>query len=210
LYHKVEESVLGKIIVKIRMPVQLNRSVRAARKDPGLDYDCELAARMREGDRKALRQFVERHIGRVHTYLVHRLGSNEGNSGIMDKVVAATFHDALRRIGPYASGAATTPMDLWLIRLAERNLSKQQRNPPATVASKSDNSELQPSDLARFRDALSSIPNRNRAVLALAIFEQMPAGEIAQSLGVSPVGAMRRLRDALKRLNKALEEQEKS
>lgn len=188
-----------------------------------MDYDCEIAARIKEGDRKALRQFVERHIGRLHTYLLHRLG--EANDDIIDNVAAATFNDALRRIGPYASGAAATPMDLWLIRLAERNLSKLHHNPPSTAASKSDNaklithnhalersegSKLPPSDLNRFRAALSAIPNRHRAVLSLAVFEQMPAGEIAQSLGVSPARAMRRLRDALRRLNKVLEEQEKS
>jgi len=217
LYHKVEESVPDEIIVKMRMPVQVNRSVRTTRKDPGLEYDCEIAARIKEGDHKALRQFVERHIGRVHTYLLHRLGEAEGNDALIDKVIAATFNEALRRIGPYASGAATTPMDLWLIRMAEKNLSKQQRNPPSTVGSKGENSELrtqnsqlQPSDLTRFREALSALPNRNRAVLALAIFEQMPAGEIAQSLGVSPTRAMRRLRDALRRLSKVLAEQETS
>ncbi len=199
------------------MRVQVNRSVRTARRDPGLEYDCEIAARIKEGDRKALRQFVERHIGRVHTYLLHRLGEGEGNDVLIDKVVAATFNQALRRIGPYASSAATTPMDLWLIRIAEKNLSKQQRNPPSPVAAKSDNSEprtqnpeLPTSDLTRFREALSALPNRNRAVLALAIFEQMPAGEIAQGLGVSPTRAMRRLRDALKRLSKVLAEQETS
>jgi RNA polymerase sigma factor (sigma-70 family) len=224
LYHKVEELVPDEILVKIQLPVQVNRSVRNARKDPGLDYDCEIAARIKEGDRKALRQFVERHIGRVHTYLLHRLSDDEGNDGIINELVAATFNEALRRIGPYASSTASTPMDLWLIRLAERNLSKQQRDPAHTVASKSNNSELRtqnselrtqnskppPSDLYRFRAALSGIPNRYRAVLSLAVFEQMPAGEIAQSLGVSPARAMRRLRDALRRLNKVLEEQEKS
>ena len=45
-------------------------------------------------------------------------------------------------------------------------------------------------------------------VLSLALFEQMPATAIAQTLGVSPAGAMRRLRAALRRVGNALEKQE--
>jgi DNA-directed RNA polymerase specialized sigma24 family protein len=191
--------------MKINVPSRPETMNNNARKSPGLAYDCELAARLKDGDRNALRQLVERHVGRVRTYLLHRLG--EGNDQSADRVLAATFNDALRHINPYANGSATTPMEFWLISLAEKNLKRlgsdpKSASPPASTKVPPD------SDLARFRAALTAIPDRFRAVLVLAVIEQMPASEIAQCLGVSPASAMRRLREALKQLGAALEKQE--
>jgi DNA-directed RNA polymerase specialized sigma24 family protein len=184
--------------MKISLPIQLQRD-SAARKDPGLASDCELAARIREGDRKALRRLVERHTGRLHSYLLHRLG--EGSDDQIDRVVAVTFSDALRRLTPYAKGTATTPMNLWLIRLAERNL--------ARTRNASSPKPLNPqSDLTRLRAAMSALPNRHKFVLSLAVFEQMPPSDIAAVLGTTPSGAMRRLRTALKRVGQVLAKQE--
>src|SRR4029453_8051339 len=105
--------------MKLNLPIQRDS---AARRDPGLANDCDLAAHIKDGDRDALRRLVERHIGRLHSYLLRRLG--EGQDDLINKVVAVTFSDALRRLGPYARGTASTPMHLWLIRLAERNLAR--------------------------------------------------------------------------------------
>jgi len=187
--HQVDE-------MKFSLPIQRDGN---ARKDPGLASDCELAARIKEGDREALRRLVERHIGRLHSYLLHRVG--DGHDELIDRVVAATFSDALRRITPYAKGTASTPMNLWLIRLAERNLARTRSASPFTV-------DAPPSDLTRLRAAMSALPNRHKFVLSLAVFEQMPPGDIAAALGTSPSGAMRRLRTALNRVGQVLAKQE--
>jgi len=201
--------------MKLSLPIQRDN---AARKDPGLANDCDLAARIKDGDRQALRLLVERHIGRLRSYLLHRLG--EGQGDIIDRVVAATFFDALQRLGPYARGTASTPMNLWLIGLAERKLARvrtvstpKARTPqPGFLSGTGFPSEaevLSPqSDLTRLRAAMAHLPNRYRFVLALAVFEQMPAGDMAHALGMSPAGAMRRLRAALKRVGKVLAKQE--
>jgi RNA polymerase sigma-70 factor (ECF subfamily) len=187
--------------MKITLPIQRDN---AARKPPGLAYDCELAARVRDGDRDALKLLVDRHMGRVQTYLLHRLGS--GHDDTIEKVVAATFADAMRRLGPYARGTASTPMEMWLIRLAERRLAQARPTPPPPV--KIDKSADPPSDLTRLRAAMTALPPRHRFVLALAIYEQMPPADIASTLGVTPSAAMRRLRSALMRVAKALHRQE--
>jgi DNA-directed RNA polymerase specialized sigma24 family protein len=174
-----------------------------ATREPGLAYDCELAALIKQGDRNALRQLVERHIGRTYTYVIHRLG--EGHDDTIQKVIAATFAEALRRLGPYCNGTASTPLDLWLIRLAERNLARM-RPPSANTPHPSPLTSQ--SDLDRVRAVMASLPNRHNFVLSLALFEQMPAGDIAYVLGVTPSGAMRRLRAALKRVGRTLEQQE--
>jgi DNA-directed RNA polymerase specialized sigma24 family protein len=191
----------------MRIYLPINREGKAAR-PPGLVYDCDLASRIKRGDREAQKQLVERHIGRTHTYLLHHLG--EGQEDTIQKVVAATFSEALRSLGPYSDGTASTHMDLWLIRVAERNLARMHMAPskePLTPQS----SVLDPqSDLSRLRAAMSSLPNRHKFVLSLSLFEQMPAGDMAYTLGVTPAGAMRRLRAALKRVGKALEKQEEA
>jgi DNA-directed RNA polymerase specialized sigma24 family protein len=55
---------------------------------------------------------------------------------------------------------------------------------------------------------MSALPNRHKFVLSLAVFEQMPPGDIAAALGTSPSGAMRRLRTALNRVGQVLAKQE--
>lgn len=190
--------------MRISWPIQRDG---AARKDPGLAGDCELAARIKEGDRQALKQLVDRHIGRLHSYLLHRLG--DGQDDLIDRVVAATFSDALRRLNPYAKGTASTPMNLWLIRLAERNLARDRTASAPKKTLSPQFSTLSPeSDLARLRAAMTLLPNRHKFVLSLAVFEQMPPGEIADALGTSPGRAMGRLRSALKRVGQVLAKQE--
>ncbi len=186
-----------------------------AKKSPGLAYDCELAARIRQSDREALTQLIERHCGRVQSYLIRRLG--EHNSTLIETVIASTFSDALKHIGSYASGTASTPMELWLIRLAESKLARR----PTTVGDEGrrtkdegltthNEQETAPdtSDLARLRTSMAVLSNRDNAVLSLALFEQLPAFDIAHALGTTPRGALRRLRSALKRVGKELEKQE--
>jgi DNA-directed RNA polymerase specialized sigma24 family protein len=187
--------------MKLTLPLQRDNP---ARKPPGLAYDCELAARVRDGDRDALKLLVDRHMGRVQTYLLHRLGT--GHDAMIEKVVAATFTDAMRRLRPYARGTASTPMEMWLIRLAERRL--VQARPAAPPPVKVDKATDPPSDLTRLRSAISSLRPRHGFVLALAVYEQMPPADIAATLGVTPTAAMRRLRAALMRVARVLQQQE--
>jgi DNA-directed RNA polymerase specialized sigma24 family protein len=133
---------------------------------------------------------------------------DEGNDEIIDAIVKATFSEALRLISPYASGSATTPMEFWLIRLAEKNLKRRGAAPLGSGQAIDADAAQDRSDLARFRAALADVPERFRSVLVLAVVEQMPAADIAHCTGLSPAGAMRRLRAALKSAGAALEKQE--
>src|SRR5919201_6063537 len=88
--------------------------------DPGLEVDRELARRIGEGDRVALGRWLDRHLGAVYGYLARRLGP--GYEEVAADVARATFADAFRRLGPYARGAASMPMRLWLLKLAGERL----------------------------------------------------------------------------------------
>ena len=97
---------------------------------PGLAYDRELAARIYAGDRAALERFVDRHAGTVYRYLAHRLGEEQDD--LAHRLTAETLADALGKLGGYARGTADTPMELWLLRVADRRLAKSKppRIPP--------------------------------------------------------------------------------
>lgn len=186
----------------VRFPV-ITRRQAAPHNAEGLAFDCELAWRIREGDRTALSTLVERHLPRVNRYVLHRLGP--GHSDLAESVVRATFEQALKKLGPYARKATATPMEFWLIRLAELRLSKQYRPPK-----QKDVEKIRPitvkegEELAIVRNAMSTLPRRYSWVLSLAVLEGMSAEGIAYTLGMGQARAMRRLRAALARIGKRL------
>ena len=181
----------------------LSRPHPAPHNADGLALDCQLAARIREGDGVALRRLVERHLPRVNRYIQHRLGP--GHDEQAWSVVRATFDEALRKLGLYARSSATTPMEFWLLRLAERNLGKHLRPSKTGEA-------VQPTpatgeegeELSIVRDAMRVLPGRYASALALALFEGMSAEEIAHTLAIGQARAMRRLRAALRQIGKYL------
>ncbi len=163
----------------------------------GLADDCAFAAKVMEGDTAALARLLDRHQARVNRYLQHRLGA--GHEPFIQDVIKATFSDALQHIRPYARGTTSVPMEYWLIRLAEHNLVKLQGIAgKAQVPSGPAKEEVQQEgDLPIVRRALTVLPAQDSFVLALALFEGMSAPEIAATLGVGQVSALKRLRAAL-------------
>jgi DNA-directed RNA polymerase specialized sigma24 family protein len=187
----------------------LIRTKQAARKrlpgSEGLAYDCVLAAGISEGDTASLDRLLERHAARVNRYLNHRLGT--GHEMLVQTIVKATFDEALQHIRPYAKNAASTPMEYWLVRLAERNLIKTQKAPvkaQAAVEKTKKPEAKDESDLAIVRRAMAKIPVEESFVIALALFEGMSAPEIALTLGTGQASSMKKLRSALAALSRAL------
>lgn len=180
-----------------KLPALLKQQSAPDRSE-GLDFDCALAAGIREGNPVALERLVERHLPRVQRYAEHRLG--QGHDDIVWQVVRSTFDDAMRNLGPYARGTATTPFECLLIRMAERNLGK------AIKARADEPARLSESegDLPVVREAIRKLPRRYAFVLGLAIYEGMSPEEIAQTLGMGQARAMRRLRAALREVDKLL------
>jgi RNA polymerase sigma factor (sigma-70 family) len=164
---------------------------KVAAASPGHALDRDLATRIGKGDREALIMWLDRHAGPVHSYLVRRLGP--GNEKLAAEVTRATFKSAMRHLTPYSRGTTQTPMRLWLIRRAGDHLARKRSSvePPSSQLGESP-------QLVRLREAMSAIPSRKEAALALAIFEGMSAPEIAEALGTSQGRAMRMLRSALR------------
>lgn len=165
---------------------------------PGEDVDRELARLMMlEGDPEALVHFVDRHIAFVHKHLQRRLGP--GHESLIDDITRATFNIAIRRLRPYVQGTARTTMRLWLLRLAERELSRRRKAIAALTEGRSESEEL-----SELREAIATLPPKEQSAISMALFDGMPAHEIAGALGVRKARAMRVLRKGLRRTGSKL------
>jgi DNA-directed RNA polymerase specialized sigma24 family protein len=173
---------------------------------PGAQVDRELAARIGKGDREALERLLDRHLDPVYAYIRRRLGPDHDE--LAAQVVTATFEQALRRMGPYARGTASTPMRLWLFKLAGNHLASRRFwildfgfwsrsvNPKSKIRVPSG----RPKSIMALRESIAALPPRKQAVLSLALFEELVAEELAAAAGVSVPRAMRLLRSALRSL----------
>lgn len=170
-------------------------------RDP--DPDRELAERMVGGDRRALAQLLDRHLGRVYKYVSRCCGP--GNEQLVAEVVRTTFEQAvtMRRLRRYAQGRETAPLLYLLLRLANRHLARKRARIVVTVTGPDD-------EAGQLRRAIFTLPARQQAALALALFEELPAEDIAGVLGVRVARAMRILRNALWRIGPLVQVQHDS
>jgi DNA-directed RNA polymerase specialized sigma24 family protein len=166
--------------------------------DAGTALDYELARRISEGDREALSLLLDRHAGTVYAYAARRLGPE--NEDLAADVTQATFQQALRHLKPYARGTASTPMRLWLLRLASEQLADE------TVAA----SDKPDDTFLTVRTTLGKLPPRQQTVFSLALLEGLSPEEIAAASGMSLPRAMGALRSSLKRAAESLDEGEES
>jgi DNA-directed RNA polymerase specialized sigma24 family protein len=169
---------------------------------PGQALDRELADRILKGDREALARWLDRHLASVYGYVTRRLGPGQGL--LAAEVTRATFEEAMRHLKPYARGKASTPMRLWLIRRAGAKLARRRGKPAPSPAGADESAQL-----VHVRGAMHAMSSRKETALALALFEGMPATEIAAALGTSQGRAMRLLRGALRSARSALEPTQK-
>lgn len=187
----------------MKVPFNINKQATISRPsdEPGEEVDRELARQMSDGSRDGLTRFVDRHSGYLNRYLQRRLGP--GNDALIQATIKATLEVAFRRRRPYASGSPRTPMRMWLLRLAEREVARHGKAMKATEArpaSTADESE----DLIALREAVALLPRRQQAAMCLTLFNGLSSREIADALGMREARAMRLLRAALRRVGSAL------
>jgi DNA-directed RNA polymerase specialized sigma24 family protein len=174
-----------------------DKKQNTVRDAPGAELDRELAEGLGKGDRKALARWLDRHLTALHRYLTRRLGP--GHEELVEEVVRLTLEEGIRRMKPYARGKASLPMHLWLLRLANRHLA---RNKIRSRIKATPNGEgVESVGLEHLRKVMIDMPPRHQAVVALALFEGMAPEDVGAAAGISPARAMRRLRDALKRID---------
>jgi DNA-directed RNA polymerase specialized sigma24 family protein len=163
---------------------------------PSLELDISLATDINNGSKAALERVVSRNLAPLYRYVLLRLGP--GSEGLAERVTSDAFDDAMRGMRRYPRGEKTLPMRYVLLRLANRRLARLK----AKKLTHSDELDSIGDDLSELEEALAEVKGRQGAIVALALFEQMPPDEIAAALGVSRRTTMRCLRQALRRIGK--------
>jgi RNA polymerase sigma-70 factor (ECF subfamily) len=176
-----------------------------------VDPDRELAARFRNGERSAFDQLVRRHQKGVWR-LVRRYVRNDADAA---DVTQQAFVRAFRGLGGFR-GTATVRS--WLYRIAINCalswLRDHKREQPAeidedalvdvhTAPSKIADGQ----DNARLRAAIEKLPPKQKMVLELRVFDDLPFKEVAELADCTENTAKVNFHYAVKRLRDILGEQ---
>lgn len=141
------------------------------------------------GDETAFRQFAERHVGRMLQLAQSILGS----SAEADEVA----QEALLRVWRHAArwDSSRSQLSTWVHTIVARlcvDRLRQRRHEPIEAAEEvadpavgAFESLSARRDAQVLRDALSSLPDRQRIALTLFYLEEVPGAEAAETLGLS-------------------------
>lgn len=179
----------------------------------GTDPDARLIERSKGGDREAFDRIVERYRRDVYR-IAYRMTTNHEDA---DDVAQETFLRAYRALGSFRGDAS---LKTWLFRIA-MNLSINVGRSHAGRVSEGHDLEALPDaraiegpagerrllrseEAARVRGAVAALPPRQKQVVLLRMYEELPFQEIAEVLDC-PIGtAKANFFHAMNNLRKAL------
>lgn len=182
---------------------------RSPRMVSSIDPDVLLMAAIAGGDRRALGQLYDRHIGAMLAVGARLLGTSEAAEDLAHDVLL----EAWRRADAYE--ATRGSVRAWLlIRMRSRALDQLRSArvkrevvtdvTPDRAIQNGEDPALSP-DRRRVARCLAELPSEQRAVLELGYFEGKSSSEIASDLDV-PIGTVKsRVAAGLRKLRVALE-----
>lgn len=187
---------------------------------------------LKSGDADAIAEVFSRHRDKLQRMVRFRLDRRLYGRVDTADVLQDVWLETSRRIEDYTSNPAV-PFFVWvrqiayqtIIDLHRRHLGAQKRNVSQEVSIAKSNCDTSvsiaaqlagnltsPSNvamrgerLARLREALDSMDEIDREVLALRHFEELSNNEVAEILGIQKTTASNRYVRALKRLKQVLE-----
>jgi RNA polymerase sigma-70 factor (ECF subfamily) len=153
------------------------------------DPDADLVRRIGEGDARAARVLVDRHLGRMLTLARRMLGDEAEAEDVAQEVFLRVWRTASR----WKPGAAK--FETWMHRVAlnlcyDRLRRKRELvtdTPPEQVdETPSAFDKLASEERARrVEEAVRALPERQRAAITLVSFQEMSNVDAAEALGVS-------------------------
>jgi RNA polymerase sigma-70 factor (ECF subfamily) len=181
------------------------------RADAPTPDEAFLLARARQGDLSAFEDVVRRYQRRVYATALRIVRNHE----TADDVAQEAFVRAWRLLDRFELGR---PFGPWVCRIAANLAVNHVRSPRAREQPLPEAFGERPAagldPLARVLDveaarvlseAVSALPEEQRAVFVLRAYEELSYQEIAETLGLSPGTVMSRLFRARERLARALE-----
>ena len=172
--------------------------------------DGDLVKRFQNGEEQAFDELVKKHYSTTHNLLV-RLS---GNSMDADDLCQETFIRVYRSLRKFK---AKSQFSTWLYRIAvnvanthhrkekTRQLFSFHHSPEAMA----DDDPIEPRKLdPEMWDAIHNLPQKQKMVLTLRIFQELPFKEVASILNMSENSAKVNYHHAIQRLKEKLGEKE--
>jgi RNA polymerase sigma-70 factor (ECF subfamily) len=165
------------------------------------DPDTELMMRVRDGDREAFRQLIERHQRSV----IHFCSRSVGDAWEAEDIAQKVFLQVYRSAGRYRPSAKFSTWLFTIVRNTTLNeLRRRQRHRVESMNQMSEetdgsggrqfadrhaespSSELQQKELqAKLQEAIQALPENQRTALTLLRYEEMSYEDIARVIGCS-------------------------
>lgn len=156
-----------------------------------MEDDVTLALLAARGDRAAFGTLYDRHVRAVYRYLFYRTFDREQS----EDLTAQVFVKALERIRSFTPRSAHGVL-AWFYTIARTTMIDSVRKSGRTVelgddvAAPSQLSDVEASiDIAQVRKALESLPETQREVILLRVWEERSYEEIAAIVGKTPANA---------------------
>jgi RNA polymerase sigma factor (sigma-70 family) len=156
--------------------------------------DGELVARTRAGERGAYGELVRRHQATVYNIAYRLVGERETARDLAQETFVRAFSalasfDATRPFAPWIHRIATNTALNWLERqhVPTVSLERDDTEPARAIPDESNDPAralLVQEQNAHVRRALIALPPRQRAVIELRHFQDLPYEEIATTLGI--------------------------
>ncbi len=186
-------------------------TVMAAESHQASETERLLADRVASGDAAAFARLVDAHRDRV-TRLAYRL---IGWGDDAEDVVQDVFLSALKHIGRFRGSCGlsawlttitvNTCRSRWRRRLVRTRFFETRRSPSEVQPHGTpDTAFMDRETFAGVREAVKSLPARDREVIVLRYLEEMSPAEVGQVLGLSTSAVAVRLSRAKKRLKRQL------
>jgi len=190
--------------------------------EPDVDADWHLVVRCQAGDTAAFGELVERHKRAVYGVVSRIIGNRED----VEDVVQDIFVNAYRAIRSFRGHAK---FSTWLYSIAVnvtlKRLKKLRRQSTISIddpahdpdklvklepRTSSDEVVIERQKMVAVKRAVDSLPEKQRIVVVMHYFEQLPCEEIARILNCSVGTVWSRLHYACKRLRSELDWLEQS
>jgi RNA polymerase sigma-70 factor (ECF subfamily) len=151
--------------------------------------DTALMARIAAGDEAAFRHFADRHVGRMLRLAQSILGSAAEADEVAQEALLRVWRHAAR--WDPARSQPTTWVHTIVTRLCVDRLRQRRHEPIEAADQVADpapdalDSLVSCHEAQALRDALGSLPERQRVALTLFYQEELPGAEAAETLGLN-------------------------